>query len=293
MASLKDFEKIIREKIKILDSTPAKFSSGVERVQASALREVLSLVKNLKVADDGKIYATKANMTVIGKIDQRLRELLGTDYVPVVSLVTDAIDETAKLNRDYFKGMFDVSKPLNGDRILENSRGAAFEQLLSDPALEASFYRPIREVLVNAVNVGATWGDIVQQLNLVITGDGKVDGRLLRYTKQIASDLVAVSDRTYSTALAITAKAEWFRYQGGLIEDSRPFCIERNGGYYHKDEVESWANETWAGQYRGTNAQNIFQWAGGYNCRHVLVPVSEIYVPDKWKQRAISLGYAV
>jgi hypothetical protein len=73
----------------------------------------------------------------------------------------------------------------------------------------------------------------------------------------------------------------WYRYIGGVIDTSRDFCIERDGGYYHEEEVQEWADEDWDGKIEGTDSENIFTFCGGWNCRHSLVPVLKQTVPDE------------
>lgn len=72
----------------------------------------------------------------------------------------------------------------------------------------------------------------------------------------------------------------WYKYIGGVIGTTRDFCLERDGGYYHQSEVESWADEDWEGKIEGTDSENIFSYCGGYNCRHDLIPVDEASVPS-------------
>ncbi len=64
-----------------------------------------------------------------------------------------------------------------------------------------------------------------------------------------------------------------FRYIGGLIKTSREFCEERNGNTYTEEEVKSWADKEWDGKIEGTDEENIFEFCGGWNCRHQLVPI--------------------
>lgn len=64
------------------------------------------------------------------------------------------------------------------------------------------------------------------------------------------------------------------------MADSRPFCLERIGKYYKKDDVEKWANLKWAGKRAGTTKSTIFIYAGGYNCRHQIIYVSEEALPN-------------
>ena len=74
------------------------------------------------------------------------------------------------------------------------------------------------------------------------------------------------------------------------LDDSREFCVERAGNYYHKDEVSAWANLDWQGKRRGTTESTIFIYAGGYRCLHQIIYVSELVVPDEVVRRAKTKG---
>jgi hypothetical protein len=96
---------------------------------------------------------------------------------------------------------------------------------------------------------------------------------------------------------------EWFEYLGGEIPTTRPFCEHREGGIYHRGEIEAWGagknsagindirNGTWAGRIDGTDSKSIFTFVGGWNCRHYLVPVPDRKVPESVKARARAEGF--
>lgn len=54
-------------------------------------------------------------------------------------------------------------------------------------------------------------------------------------------------------------------YQGGLVDDSRHFCIERNGKCFSEIEIEQWKYLDFKGKPENYNP---FYDCGGNNCRH-------------------------
>jgi hypothetical protein len=63
-----------------------------------------------------------------------------------------------------------------------------------------------------------------------------------------------------------------YRYVGGVIAESRPFCKTHNGTVMTEREIRRiWNNQTWQGKKPG----DPFVVRGGYNCRHMFVPVRE------------------
>lgn len=71
-----------------------------------------------------------------------------------------------------------------------------------------------------------------------------------------------------------------YLYSGGEIATTREFCTERDGQYFTEDEIKGWADEEWDGKIDGTTEETIFDYCGGWNCRHELIPVSEAALPD-------------
>lgn len=182
--------------------------------------------------------------------------------------------------------------------------------MLVGGAIDKEFYTPIIEVLNSGVSTGAGFSETVKSLRLFVeggevAGGTVVEGKLLRYVKQMASDSFALSDRTYNNNVSAELGLEFYLYSGGLIEDSRDFCKARNGRYFHEKEIEQWVagggtsegnpepNVEWQGQYRGTNSASIFSVCGGYNCKHTLMPVSTAAVPVDVLRRNLDAGNLV
>lgn len=58
-----------------------------------------------------------------------------------------------------------------------------------------------------------------------------------------------------------------YRYTGGLIATSRPFCTRHNGKVYTDQEIQT----LWRGTWEGKAAGDPFLVRGGYNCRHFFI----------------------
>jgi hypothetical protein len=97
--------------------------------------------------------------------------------------------------------------------------------------------------------------------------------------------------RTATAAVAEQVQAEFFLYQGRPIKTTREFCAEREGKYWHREEIKQWgrdaaAGDGWDGMVEGTNEQTIFLHLGGWygarnSCRHVLLPVPRLQVAQE------------
>lgn len=58
-----------------------------------------------------------------------------------------------------------------------------------------------------------------------------------------------------------------FLYAGGIIEESRDFCVERAGRIFSRKEGEEWNDMDWKGKIAGVD---FFIQAGGHNCLHLI-----------------------
>jgi hypothetical protein len=115
--------------------------------------------------------------------------------------------------------------------------------------------------------------DYVKQLRGLITGVDQKTGALERQFQRFAYDLYQQYDRAYNMQIGNEFGFNYFVYNGGLVVDSREFCIEHNGNVYSMDEAKEWIN--WVSpttgekpsymNYPGYDPMIDF---GGYNCRH-------------------------
>jgi hypothetical protein len=63
-----------------------------------------------------------------------------------------------------------------------------------------------------------------------------------------------------------------YEYVGGVIAESRDFCRSLDGARMTESEIrDTWASEDWQGKEPG----DPFVVRGGYNCRHMWVPIEE------------------
>ncbi len=115
--------------------------------------------------------------------------------------------------------------------------------------------------------------NVKDSLRDFVKGNGEIMGVYERfyyksddYNPQSIFDTYQKADRmaqnTYSEELGLDA----CMYLGGIIDSTRPFCLERNGKVFLRSEVESWKTLTFAGKPK--TGYIPFEDAGGYRCRH-------------------------
>jgi len=285
-------KELIEKKNHRLETVPDRFISAVEKAQRESFNKLISLLDKLKRNSEGKIELTASNLSKIETIGNELQKnLFDKEYGEAVIEFAKEFDTQAIINKTYFKEAFgDFKDKEIFKTILKNAQKRAITDL-ADTAIDSNFINPLKEILNASVTNGQNFSDAVKTLRTYIEGNSEVDGTLLRYVKQVAVDGFSISDREYTKAIAEDLEIEWYLYSGGLIKDSREFCEERNGKYFHKKEVEAWAEiDSWKGKIPNTNDSTIFSFAGGYNCRHSIMPVGISVVPQDVIDRNIANG---
>ncbi len=214
--------------------------------------------------------------------------IFDTENINNVDQIDKIIDKVLKDNK-YFDTIEDYQKDFKdalNDSVKEySSFGAKSNKLLTDfnnivfnnfqseminGFTQTNIKQPIKTALINYVGSGGNFKDFKASV-LDIVSSKKLETNV----DLVARELVFQYKRSQQAQLANKFNVEYFRYVGGEIDTTRPFCDKRVGNIYTRSAIQSWASEDWGGKKEGTTSTNIFINLGGYNCRHSLVPVSE------------------
>lgn len=295
-------KELIAEKNNRLDEIPDEFVSTVKKVQRRGYNSVLSLINSLDI-ENGSFEMTESNLLKIQQIENELSAVLRSrEYMNALDIFSKEFNIQKQKNDSYFKKAFpDIFKETTlSNQIVRNSQKAAIQALAGSTA-EQKLIEPVKKQIEYAISTGASLKETSNQIDVLINGSEDRDGVYSKYSKQVSWDSFAISDRSYTNIISEDLDVEWFLYSGGEVRETRCFCEERNGNYYHYKEIEAWGrgedlgecnigDGRWAGQAIGTNEKTIFILAGGYNCKHSMMPVSITLVPIDVVQRNISNG---
>ena len=291
------------ERLERLDTIPSNFVSEAEKAQSAIFKGILKKLDKLQLDEDGRILLNKSNLAQIQDLGDELNELMigkNTKYYNAVKDFVKEIDVQKGLNQEYFADNFDFKNDPTYDELSKISQQRAIDNLANTAATQN--VEAFKDMLQTSIASKDKFTSFIDNVKTQIEGNDQIDGGLVRYARQNASDLYAIADREYVNAISDELGVEFYEYSGGKMPTSRPFCIERNGKIFHKKEIEAWGNGkktegmqwpksgTWAGMARSTDGSSIFNLLGGYSCNHVLVPVNIKYVPVSVLQRNIDAG---
>lgn len=296
------FESLLKEKNERLESIPLELQTIVEKQQREVLNGILSKLSRLTTVN-GQYKIDAKNIKIIAEISDELKKvLLNDEYLKAVRDFSKEFEIQATLNSKLIdKGFGETANPVASEIYIQTAKRNAVDALVGSP-VDSQFIKPIQGLLENAVVNGATVNETIDSIRTFVEGGNGAEGKILKYAKQITNDTFAIADRSYTSIVSDYLSNDWFYYAGSEVENTRCFCAERVGNYYHYKEIESWANGEnlgdcnigggkWAGQIPGTNSSTIYSYLGGYQCMHSLIPVSEAIVLDSDIERAKNLGF--
>lgn len=288
MASL---EGLIRAKTDRLESIPDELLTGLQKVQRQVLPEVNQLLSLLERDGSGKILLTEANLDIVRNLQGQLRDvLLGSEYTEMIAQFADEFSLQQGITDALLVRMFpDFVKEAVLERVVEQYKLKTVDTFINGITDEA-FADAIQNRVQTAVVNNESYVEALRSIQEIVTGNDEVDGKIQQYAKQISHDAFSLSDAAYTSAASESIDAEWYFYSGSVIKSSREFCVERHNKYFYYKEVEAWAKLEWSGKNPETNEQNIYEFRGGFACRHSIIPVSIAIVPKDVIERNIANG---
>lgn len=298
-----DFSDILKE----IDRSINLFNKRIPSTQKDMYNELVSELRRLDIKGD-TIKTTVANLKIIQSVKNKLTKIiLNDDYLSDVKDFVKSFNTISSLQNEYWKGVESEFKP---GPLLKQIRIQAIGdtvQQLTESGIGANISDRITDILRTNITSGGSYKALNAQLLESLTDTEKSDGLLTKYSKQITNDSIQQYNRTYTQQVASGLGFEWYAYQGSDIRATRPFCDALTDlRYFHVSEVPRLlrAEDLYyikdgqktkvpiydrtglpAGLIEGTNPENFFIRAGGYNCGHQIRPVPERNVPLDYRDR--------
>lgn len=296
------FIEIIKRKADNLDAIPDKFLSGVKRSEKEIFAGILELLSQLEVRN-GVFVASPENLRIASTINEQIKQvMLSSEYSKALGEFAKGFDVQAELTQEYFLKALQVETPAIAASLVQIAKRNAVD-LLINRGNDADFLYPLRDIIEQSVVNNASYAETLKAIREMVEGSDQFESRLMSYSRGIALDTFAIADASVIATYSNEYEFEWFRYVGGTMKTTRPFCLERDGNFYHKREIEAWgegkkttglklpSSGGWGGRIDGTTASTIFSYRGGYACRHLIMPVSVFSVPKDVIIRNIEQGF--
>jgi hypothetical protein len=264
-----------------------QYARAILSVESKLYDDLVTVLRFVDLDNEGYIKQNAGNRQILRAAQKQFDTSINdSGYQTAVEKHLSVIGKIDALNESYFESISSAFKP---NRVfiksLQTNAIETVNQYLLQDGLASQVKLPLNEILSQNFNTGGSYSGMLNQVRTFIKGNEKLDGRLTSYSRGILRDTLFNYSRSYQQSFTADLKLEWYFYSGGLMDKSRPFCIERAEKYWHQSEVESWASLTWQGKNPLTTESSIFVLLAGFNCVHQLVPVHESSVPQEAKDR--------
>ena len=290
-----DFNKIIRE----IKRSLSGFDKSIPALQSQLFKEVLNEIKRLDTKGD-KISVTVKNLSILTSIKNKLnRIILNREYVSEIKDFVKSFNNVYALQFEYWKSIEKTFKPRPLLKAIRNQAIADTFQSLTTQGISANVSDAIIGILRTNITSGGSYADLAEQLRQSLTNTPESKGILDRYVKTVANDSIQQFNRQYTQIVSNDLGYTWYRYMNTDIETTRCFCDKMTDkNYFHISEVPEILKGLGCDIYKktglpygmidGTNAENFFIRAGGWNCRHSIHPVTERQVPGNIRTEVLN-----
>ena len=263
--------------------------SEMSAFQERIARRVAEILSDLDISG-GRLVASEANIARLSEVMSQIEQgFADTKWQGAVRDYLKTFDSISTNAAEYLSSFGKIDRALV-KAIRQQYKQLSADYLLNAQSFQRSLLNPIAQEVGAYIATGGRYSDLVRSVSDIVTGGDTSDGAILGNAKTAVNDLVSVYERTTTKVAADQVGAEFFLYQGRPIDTTRQFCMARAGKYWHREEIAGWGDEEWSGKAEGTNSETIFSFLGGYNCRHVLVPVARRDVPSSDLERMRGKG---
>lgn len=233
-------------------------------------------IDNLEV-DENKVKFTNKNINAINNLDSINDSFLGR-LTSLGRYIINGIKTLVGLTGQQMS-TYDPRAEAASEKVQETILKHATKNVDLNNNLSA-IYGEIKQEALSVMSrlEGASLAELRQILQDKIKDKKLIHKYFNRWTTDIYSQYQRAAANEIRKDLGFTNAI----YQGGLIETSRLFCIERNNKVFTEDEINSWSNLDWKG--KPATGYNPIIDCGGYNCRHRLDWVSDSFA-ELYKQR--------
>lgn len=201
----------------------------------------------------------------IPRLHTHMDKFFADHTTPFLAFLAERIRRALKHVQESFDGDYEDVKHIERALGIEGKRIVKFR----DGAMTVLYGIGALKVLEN---------DLVLMLNNSLNGEVKrkdLQQNMLRIVSRKYHDFfhtyaALALTQSYNTAQLVYAKKRGYKkfiYVGGLVEDSRDFCVERAGHEFSYEQGKEWDDMWWKGKIEGVP---FFIQAGGWNCGHYI-----------------------
>jgi hypothetical protein len=290
----KDIKELYEQKSKYLTSQRGSLQRSVKDMQEKLFNRVLVDIVSELDTDNGKIKQTRKNIRLINELNAVYDKFNRVNQFSLIQNFAKSLLGINKLNTNYFKAaatgvpkskFTDVVNKTNDFMTTRIGIGAKNEIVeggfLDSFIKDRTVVNDMKNLTIRSVTGQMDMSEYKILLKHKVIGTETNLGGFERYYNTFAYDQYNEYDRAYGSILSKEFKLNYAVYTGGLIEDSREFCIEHNSKVYTREEISKFGEwhdskgqiPNYIAKFPGYNPEIN---CGGWGCRHELIWIDKI-----------------
>jgi len=249
-------------------------------------QRILALARQrLETDDTEKLKGPKVNLKMAQKLHEDLVREFKKKYGEAVDSTMDGYAGIAAMIRDTWGELGTTIRYTGIDRDMMDSLRTNYYDEFTRFGADAQ--QKMARAMYDAVAGQSGFQVLEAAISAALTGKLSKNGRpMSTYAKTFAQDATMNFHNAVTLKKAADAGIDQFLYYGNLMLTSRPFCIERAGKKFTREQIDSWTFK-WQGKSGPAMTHR-----GGYNCRHHWMPVHPDWdqAPTKKEKPMTSIG---
>jgi hypothetical protein len=255
-------DDIIKSKLDLYDNAQDIFFDSLGATEQSILKSVLRLLGKVDTKD-GKLENNLSSLALINELNKGIQEIIkDSTYRDKVSDYLVNFDTIENLNKELVEltNGIKLSK-VNTTTIKRNAVNDLTSQLIDPKSINNNLATPIKDIMFRSITTGATLKEARDLLSTFIAGDETKLGSARRWVSQIARDSLTQYDGLVNDIIAkeyeLPAEISWAKsgFGGGSLT---PSASNKKGA---------------TGMNPITTVETFATYRGGFNCRHMAIPV--------------------
>lgn len=309
----KRINELLDLRIAYIEAQEGRLDKTIMSYQQELLTKLTTdVITALDVDNAGNIRETRKNYRLLQMLEKTYRDFTKNNRYSIGDDIRQTVAEIALKTNNYFTTVLlddftesALKEAIKGANDFVNLQlGLGEKRIIAGGFLDnlirnEELLLQLKQFTSQAITGRMPKKDYIKEMNRLVVGNKTTQGGHERIFNRYARDMYSSYDAAYNKTLADRLGMKWFIYSGGLVRDSRDFCVAHNAKVYSVDEAAEW--KTWTinkaikadefpagykiqekperwGQtpgYMSFPEYSPVHHRGGYNCRHILGYISE------------------
>lgn len=208
---------------------------------------------------DSKVSFSAQNLKVVNsnfdfeEVNKELKKLINQVIAGVAIAISKLGDDF-----DFDARGIEVSK-----QVIETLEKHSIKAVAQNASLDL-VYADVKQQTISLMSKYE--GISLKELRLALEDKIVQNGLVKRYWSRWTYDIYSQYERVGANLVRQKLGLSYAIYEGGKMDDTRPWCEKYNGKVLHIDDIKKWSEKDWQGKTK--IGYDPFIDCGGYNCRH-------------------------